>query len=265
MNLYEHFRVVTNDVGVQVGRRHFEVDRLPDYLEASGTPKLAMKLDQMVGTANSFAKAERIKMSLAGLPGGDLVQNSADRDRISKEAAIANYALVAADYNARLAYALGLSLSPAETSGKKSRPQPFAQAQFQAGDNASLADWVADYQLWFIASQWQIGYQKVSQADVAGELRRLGAPESDSFATGQTWSQVAGWTQGLGVIATAVGAACLFFGSGNPDLPVDIIAGGLGVWAVGCGIGFGANGAMASAQTAYNDSLAGRLQQRAPQ
>ena len=262
--LYDHFRVFVNSEGVQAGHHYFEIDALPAYVDASGWPDLKEKMAKPVADFDHYSHVEGFKEMLKWLPGGSFILNSMDDyDSQRRQMAINGVGEVATEFNGRLAALLGLGISDAGF--RKPPPKPLAELQVQLGDNASLADWVDDYQLWKFNDGWLLGRKRLDQADLPDALERIGAPEAGAFRHTLWWSKQAYRTVCLGAIAAAVGAGLMAGDKGGNPTGQAFLYAGLGVLSVGICFEVGSQAFLASNQAAYNNSLAGHLQQRALQ
>jgi hypothetical protein len=181
--LYDDYRGYVNDIGVQIGRRHFDALRLPTYFESLGLHGLATRAER----ANWKALADRKEQHLENTGGGtfagvstgnlagdfaaDLVlalasgadilhqQEAIDAVRLKAHGSTEALADVVRSYNQTLASWLAIQVGGRETSPTKRIPGELP-ASVEIGENASIGDWLEDYQLLPQRSSWWFGYQK---------------------------------------------------------------------------------------------------------
>ncbi|HTB34408.1 MAG TPA: hypothetical protein VK842_06065 [bacterium] len=276
---YANYKAVVNTLGMQVGERHFDKARFPDYLAQAGFPKLADE-------AGMALQRQALQDSLIedndqgvgggaggnfGSAGGDLAGLAAEVVLyVAMEAAIDhhNQALekqisdlarrsrpfngVADDYNSQVALRFGLNPSVVETFPY--RPMPSAVGgPAQIGPNAALEDWVQDYDLSETPAHWFLGDDRAKVAQVEAALAPAG--EEGDFH----WSRRMPWIAGaVGVAATA----CLLNGlityqtppQSNTSLGI-----GAGLLCAGLGLEWRAMDLRSLTFQRYDDYLRARL------
>jgi hypothetical protein len=246
MDLYNSYKAVLNDVGMQVGRRHFDRERFSAYLYNSGYPELAIDSSNL----NKIGALQREKSEIGGayananfVGGSDslvalaiylaiitppaLIRNSQlDKELAGIKPPPPSFTVIAAAYNSRLAQSLVLSPTATLIYPEK---HPAADLPLKAvlGVNAGMNDWIDDYALTKQNNNWYLGYES---ADSGTVLRAL-QPAGQDIA----WQ----WSQRLPYAAlTCDIAAVAFILAGgltlaNPTQSLSWLAGGVAAGGLG--------------------------------
>jgi hypothetical protein len=234
--IYDEFRGYINDEGVQIGHRHFNTERLPEYFKESNLNLLGDRAEKAFW-ADQARKAE-YSFGNGGLGGGgfggggagagDLValvafvaaavivdsvvvyeQDKEVKDlRMKAEGSTESLAQVMESYNKQLADSLGLSLENQDTSECKKRIELVELPESpQLGPNSNMEDWLEDYTFRQQGTTWYFGYKHYKPKKVFSQFDAEDGPNPQlQYRVLPYWGGVLGT---IGAVAVALGLSAL--------------------------------------------------------
>ncbi len=203
--LFEAHRAYVNDLGVQVGRRHFDAGRLPQYFRESGKDEFAERAqkalwDYWADEKKKGMRRYRIRGNLEDIGSGTtpdlgvgyallvflpvnlmgLVAHEAWAVRTLAEIGMLKLMVggedtlrqVVHDYNLQLMRDLGVQNPEIRVAKTSIDAWP---ATPRIGVNATEDDWRDEYRLGDYSGKWYLGYQRCS-LETASDLYNGGTP-----------------------------------------------------------------------------------------
>ncbi len=191
--LCEAHRAYVNDLGVQIGRRHFDRSLLPDYFRRSGLEVFALRAEDVPWGEKIKAKEAQLGGKYTGILGSgsginsweafvaalafELVAYSVyqgwraaakiELDQLRRKAGPYRGTIVdlMGDYNSWLARSLGIKPDPSVIDPIQERLPPLPKRP-GTGLNAGREDWLDSYRFGIANDRYYFGYQSSNLKDV---------------------------------------------------------------------------------------------------
>ena len=178
--LYDEYRGYVNEQGIQIGHRHFNIERLPDYFRESHLDLLGQRANKAywADLAQKNREDELEAGRIIGNGGGSLesllafiaifvtveIVDAVKDEKYSKILGKAGGSTetienVMDSYNRILVAALGISRTPQTLAKIKELPKSMPDS-VSLGPNSTMEDWLEDYNFRQEGPGWWFGYQR---------------------------------------------------------------------------------------------------------